>query len=136
MLLNQHRPILTISEDMSGGVHNAVMVVYNTYRCQLLGVMEYHDNCTDNLIAGMELLGLQAPEVPSQLNLFMNIPVKPDHHSLSFDPPVLFKNIPTFDPNYFRRWASNVHDAFAERKWLDYFQISFTSTASKDKCIL
>jgi hypothetical protein len=35
----------------------------------------------------MESLGLQAPEVPSPLNLFMNITVKEDH-SLSFDPPV------------------------------------------------
>jgi len=51
-----------------------VIVACDTYRCQLLGVTEYHDNCTDNLIAGMELLGLQTPEVPSLLNLFMNIP--------------------------------------------------------------
>lgn len=33
-----------------------------------------------------------------------------------------FKYIPTFNPNYFRRWASNVHDAFAERNWLEYLQ--------------
>lgn len=87
MLTNRRRPILTILEDTSGGVHDTVIAACDTYRYQLLGVGEYHDNCTDNLIAGMESLGLQAPEVPSPLNLFMNIPVKPDH-SLSFDPPV------------------------------------------------
>ena len=34
----------------------------------------HHDNCTDNLFAAMAGLGLQPTEVPSPLNLFMNIP--------------------------------------------------------------
>ena len=38
------------------------------------GVEGHHDNCTDNLFAGMAALGLTPPEVPSPLNLFMNIP--------------------------------------------------------------
>lgn len=87
MLTNQRRPILTILEDTSGGVHDTVIAACDKYRYKFLGVEEYHDNCTDNLYAGMKELGLEPPEVPSPLNLFMNIPVKPDH-SLSFDPPV------------------------------------------------
>jgi len=87
MLTNKRRPILTILEDTSGGVHDTVIAACDVYRYQLLGVKEHHDNCTDNLHAAMKSLGLEAPEVPSPFNLFMNIPVKPDH-SLSFDPPV------------------------------------------------
>jgi len=34
----------------------------------------HHDNCTDNLFAGMAALDLVPPDVPSPLNLFMNIP--------------------------------------------------------------
>ena len=45
------------------------------YRYGLLGCTDYHDNCTDNLIAGMRQIGLTPPEVPSPLNLWMNIPV-------------------------------------------------------------
>ena len=48
------------------------------YRYGLLGCTDYHDNCTDNLIAGMRQIGLMPPEVPSPLNLWMNIPVAPD----------------------------------------------------------
>jgi hypothetical protein len=40
----------------------------------LLGCTEYHDNCTDNLHAALDALGLKAPKTPSPLNLFMNIP--------------------------------------------------------------
>ena len=87
MLTNKRRPIVTIIEDTSGGVHDTVIAACDVYRYQLLGVKEHHDNCTDNLHAAMKSLGLEAPEVPSPFNLFMNIPVKPDH-SLSFDPPV------------------------------------------------
>jgi len=49
-------------------------------------VKEYHDNCTDNLFAAMQGLGLTPPECPSPLNLFMNIPWTPNG-KLSFDPP-------------------------------------------------
>ena len=87
MLTNQRRPILTILEDTSGGVHDTVIAACDKYRYKFLGVEENHDNCTDNLYAGMKELGLEPPEVPSPLNLFMDIPVKEDH-SLSFDPPV------------------------------------------------
>jgi uncharacterized protein len=87
MLTNQRRPILTILEDTSGGVHDTVIAACDKYRYKFLGVEEYHDNCTDNLFAGMKELDLEAPEVPSPLNLFMNIPVKEDH-SLSFEAPV------------------------------------------------
>ncbi len=67
--------ILTITEDTTPGIHDTLMAACDNYRYGLLGCTEYHDNCTDNLHAGMKELGVEAPEVPSPLNLFMNIPV-------------------------------------------------------------
>lgn len=84
---NRRRPILTVVEDTSGGVHDTLLAACDRYRYELLGCKDYHDNCTDNLVAGLKALGLTPPEVPSPLNLFMNIPVKPDR-TLSFEPPV------------------------------------------------
>jgi uncharacterized protein YcgI (DUF1989 family) len=71
---NKRRPILTLTEDTSGGIHDTLIAACDRYRYTFLGVEEYHDNCTDNLFAAMSELGLTPPDVPSPLNLFMNIP--------------------------------------------------------------
>jgi uncharacterized protein len=71
---NKRRPILTLIEDTSGGVHDTLIAACDRYRYGFLGVKDYHDNCTDNLFAAMAELGLAPPQVPSPLNLFMNIP--------------------------------------------------------------
>jgi uncharacterized protein YcgI (DUF1989 family) len=84
---NRRRPILTVLEDTSPGVHDTLLAACDDYRYRLLGCKDYHDNCTDNLFAGLQELGLRPPEVPSPLNLFMNIPVK-DGQVLEFCPPV------------------------------------------------
>ena len=87
MVTNHRRPILTLVEDTSGGIHDTLLAACDHYRYELLGCVEYHDNCTDNLAAALAELGLTPPETPSPWNLFMNIPVGPDG-SLSFEPPV------------------------------------------------
>ena len=74
LLTNHRRPILTVLEDTSGGVHDTLMAACDRYRYEGFGCKEYHDNCTDNLAQGMAELGLTPPETPSPLNLFMNIP--------------------------------------------------------------
>ena len=71
---NKRRPILTLTEDTSGGIHDTLIAACDRYRYAFLGVEGHHDNCTDNLFAGMRELGLAPAEVPSPLNLFMNIP--------------------------------------------------------------
>lgn len=86
LVTNRRRPILKLVEDTSMGVHDTLMAACDTYRYQLLGCREYHDNCTDNLAAGLHALGLTAPETPSPLNLFMNIPWTQEGR-LSFDEP-------------------------------------------------
>ena len=75
LVSNRRRPILRFEEDTSAGVHDTLMAACDDYRYGLLGCTEYHDNCTDNLYAAMRQIGLQAPECPSPLNLWMNIPV-------------------------------------------------------------
>jgi uncharacterized protein YcgI (DUF1989 family) len=83
---NRRRRILTMTEDTSRGDHDTLIAACDSERYILLGVREYHDNCTDNLFAAMQALGLTPPECPSPLNLFMNIPWRPDG-TLSFAPP-------------------------------------------------
>jgi len=83
---NRRRKILTMTEDTSRGDHDTLMAACDSERYILLGVKEYHDNCTDNLFAAMQALGLTPPECPSPLNLFMHIPWTATG-TLSFDPP-------------------------------------------------
>lgn len=75
---NKRRPILTMVEDTSPGVHDTFIAACDIYRFQGLGCTEYHENCADNLFAGMALIGFKPPEVPSPLNLWMNIPINGD----------------------------------------------------------
>ena len=84
---NRRRPILTLVEDTSPGIHDTLLAACDSYRYGLLGCTEYHDNCTDNLAAAMRDLDLRVPETPSPLNLFMNIPWTEDG-GLAFEPPV------------------------------------------------
>jgi uncharacterized protein YcgI (DUF1989 family) len=86
LVTNKRRAILTVVEDSSGGVHDTLIAACDRYRYELLGCKELHDNCTDNLAAGMAAIGLTPPETPSPLNLFMNIPVRDG--KVSFEPPV------------------------------------------------
>jgi uncharacterized protein YcgI (DUF1989 family) len=54
------------------------MAACDAPRYRLLGVEGHHDNCRDNLYAGLAALGIKIPATPSPLNLFMNIPWTPD----------------------------------------------------------
>jgi uncharacterized protein YcgI (DUF1989 family) len=87
LVTNHRRPILTLIEDTTPGIHDTLVAACDRYRYELLGCIGYHDNCTDNLAAALGELGLESPETPSPWNLFMNIPVKSDG-SLTFEPPV------------------------------------------------
>src|SRR4029077_11274709 len=87
LVTNKRRGILTLTEDTSGGVHDTLFAACDRWRYELLGCKEYHDNCTDNLAAGLRALGLVPPETPAPLNLFMNIPVI-DGNRVEMRPPV------------------------------------------------
>lgn len=87
LVSNRRRPILTLVEDTSGGVHDTLFAACDRWRYETLGCREYHDNCTDNLAAALAELGLTPPETPAPLNLFMNIPVI-DGNRVEVRPPV------------------------------------------------
>ena len=84
---NRRRPILTLVEDTSGGIHDTLFAACDRWRYEQLGCKEHHDSCTDNLAAGLAGLGLTPPETPAPLNLFMNIPVV-DGNRVEVRPPV------------------------------------------------
>jgi hypothetical protein len=82
------RPILTMVEDTSPGVHDTLFPCCDATRYVQLGVKGYHRNCADNWREAMGRLGVAPPaNVPTALNLFMNVPVAPDG-SFKILPPV------------------------------------------------
>jgi uncharacterized protein len=87
LVTNKRRAILTLVEDTSGGIHDTLFAACDRWRYELLGCQGYHDNCTDNLAAGLAELGLTPPETPAPLNLFMNIPVV-DGNRVEVRPPI------------------------------------------------
>lgn len=78
MVTNRRRPILTLTEDTSPGRHDTLIAPCDNERYGLLGCTAYHDNCRDNMHAGLMELGLFVPYCPPSLNTFMNIPWRPD----------------------------------------------------------
>ncbi|TAM85278.1 MAG: urea carboxylase-associated family protein [Candidimonas sp.] len=87
---NRRRPILNLEEDTWGGKHDTLIAACDIYRYALLGCKDYHDNCTDNLRAALRGVGLDAPECPSPLNLWMKIPIHADGR-IEWSQPVLKK---------------------------------------------
>lgn len=85
LVTNRRRPIMTVTEDTTG-VHDTLLAACDKERYGLLGCTEYHDNCADNLCAGLAEFGLKEPVIPSPFNLFMNIPWTPDGR-LAFEAP-------------------------------------------------
>jgi uncharacterized protein YcgI (DUF1989 family) len=86
---NLRRPILTLIEDTSPGIHDTVMAACDRHRYALLGVQGYHRNCQDNMFEGLLELGVTPPfPIPASFNIFMNIPVLEDRNSLDFCPTV------------------------------------------------
>ena len=75
MVSNRRRPILSFVEDTAGGIHDTLIAACDRRRYELLGVTGHHDSCADNLHAALAELGLEPPEIPAPLNMFMNIPV-------------------------------------------------------------
>ena len=84
---NRRRSILTLVEDTSGCAHDTLMAPCDAQRYGLLGVTGYHDNCRDNLHAGLAEFGVTIPATPPSLNVFMNIPWTVDGH-LAWGEPV------------------------------------------------
>jgi uncharacterized protein len=74
LITNRRRTILTLIEDTSPGRHDTLIAPCDNERYGLLGCTHYHDNCRDNLHAGLSAIGITLAFTPASLNLFMNIP--------------------------------------------------------------
>ena len=70
------RPILTLVEDTSPGVHDTLIPACDAVRYKQLGY-EGHANCADNMAHGLRELGIDPPAPPAVFNIFMNVPVGP-----------------------------------------------------------
>ncbi|MDJ0951684.1 MAG: urea carboxylase-associated family protein [Alphaproteobacteria bacterium] len=87
LVTNRRRPILTIVEDTTPGIHDTFMAACDRYRYELLGFKEYHRNCQDNMFEGLLELGVTPPfPIAASFNVFMNIPVLEDRNSVDFRP--------------------------------------------------
>lgn len=80
----RRRPMLTLVEDTSPGIHDTLLAACDAERYRLLGVSDWHANCSENYVEALAAYGLSTAIVPGPLNLFMNIPWQPDG-SLSFE---------------------------------------------------
>jgi len=87
LVTNRRRPILTLVEDSSPGVHDTTLAACDVYRYQRLGAKGYHDNCTDNLAAAMRGAGLALPATPCPFNIWENSKIRPDYTQV-IEPPV------------------------------------------------
>jgi uncharacterized protein YcgI (DUF1989 family) len=90
LLTNLRLPILTVVEDTSPGTHDTLMAACDPLRYKELGVedWEQHGSCAENLVLSLQQLNKQVGlkgrkaigcdvtvnNVPSPLNLFMNVP--------------------------------------------------------------
>lgn len=84
---NRRRPLLTLTEDTSPGVHDTLIAACDIHRYEQLGAHGYHDNCTDNLHAALAAIGVTPPSVPAPFNIWMNTPPSSDG-SISWLAPV------------------------------------------------
>ncbi len=78
LVTNRRRPLLELVEDTSPGVHDTLIASCDLRRYAELGHDGPHDNCTDNLRMAMAAIGVDLPEVPCPLNLWMNTPPRDD----------------------------------------------------------
>ena len=76
---NKRKPMLTLVEDTTPGVHDMIWSACDAERYRMLGATEWHDNCSHNLHSTLknEQPAIVLPEAwtPEPLNLFMNVPV-------------------------------------------------------------
>lgn len=76
---NARRPILTLEEDATPGIHDMLVAACDPPRYVLLGVEGWHASCEENLQNALRAIGLEPPRfAPQPINLFMNTPACPD----------------------------------------------------------
>jgi uncharacterized protein YcgI (DUF1989 family) len=77
---NRRRPILTLEEDHTAGIHDMLIAACDPARYEGLGVDGWHASCEENLHQALDALGVEPiPRfAPQPINLFMNTPARAD----------------------------------------------------------
>jgi uncharacterized protein len=70
---SHRRPLLTLVEDTSPGVHDTLIPSCDPERYRLLGAEPEHASCVENFHRALAALGVEVDRAPSPLNLFMNV---------------------------------------------------------------
>lgn len=87
---NRRRPILTITEDTSPGLHDVLFAACSPERYLQIGASEHHDSCANNLYHAVAELGpafektrefLSYGWMPDPLNLFMKVTIQNNYLS-------------------------------------------------------
>ncbi|MFC0409832.1 DUF1989 domain-containing protein [Roseomonas elaeocarpi] len=74
----KRRPMLTLVEDRSPGVHDMLLPACSPEIYRELGCADGHASCQNNLHTALAAVGLAVPITPAPLNLFMNVPITAD----------------------------------------------------------
>jgi uncharacterized protein YcgI (DUF1989 family) len=83
---NRSEPMLTIVQD-DVGRHDFLLTPCSPETFKIIYENEaYHPSCFENLHTNLEPFGILADRIPTTLNIFMNVTVRPDG-TLSIDPP-------------------------------------------------
>jgi len=85
---NLRRPMFSITEDTSPGIHDMLLSACDEQRYSLLGHVGYHRNCADNLRDAMQQAGVLLPEIPSPFNVFENVLIG-ENGELSIEAPLV-----------------------------------------------
>jgi uncharacterized protein YcgI (DUF1989 family) len=76
---NARRPILTLEEDATPGIHDMLIAACDPPRYIPLGVTGWHASCEENLQNALLAIDVEPPRfAPQPINLFMNTPAQPD----------------------------------------------------------
>jgi uncharacterized protein YcgI (DUF1989 family) len=70
---NHRRPMLTVVDDSTPGVHDTLIAACDPERYRMLGHEGFHESCAANFHTALKDLNLAYPWVPAPFNLFMNV---------------------------------------------------------------
>lgn len=83
---NRSQPMLTIVQD-DVGRHDFLLTPCSPETFKIIYANEsYHPSCFENLHTNLKPFGILPDRIPTTLNIFMNVAVRPDG-TLSIDPP-------------------------------------------------
>jgi len=70
---NRRRPLLTLVEDTSPGVHDMLVPACDPERYRQLGAADGHASCAQNLRAAVAEFGVRVTDPPQPVNVFMHV---------------------------------------------------------------